>query len=180
MCDGKMREKYNDGCIYLRPMTSADTEDIVRWRNSESVRKNFIYQQMFTRQSHESWLHNVVEKGLAVQMIICDAATDQGLGSVYIRDIDQQHHKGEYGIFIGEEGARGRGIGTRAAKLMIAYGFQELSLHKIFLRVFADNVQAFRSYEKSGFEKEAYLKEEVCIDGIYRDMIWMAILNKEN
>lgn len=173
-----MGNKYGDEYIYLRPMTESDTEDIVRWRNSDAVRTHFIYQELFTKQSHESWLHHVVETGKAAQMIICDATTDQGLGSVYIRDIDHQHHKGEYGIFIGEETARGRGIGTRTAKLMIRYGFEELNLHKIFLRVFADNLQAIGSYEKAGFIKEAYLRDEVCIDGQYRDMILMAIFNK--
>lgn len=73
---------------------------------------------------------------------------DVPVGSVYIRDIDTTHHKGEYGIFIGEAEARGKGIGTRAAKLMTAYAFRELSLHRLFLRVFADNVRAIRSYEK--------------------------------
>lgn len=175
-----MKEIYSDGYIYLRPMSEADTEDIVRWRNSDAVRTHFIYQELFTKQSHENWLHHVVEAGKAVQMIICDAATDRGLGSVYIRDLDHQHHKGEYGIFIGEDAARGRGIGTRAAKLMIRYGFEELNLHKIFLRVFADNPQAIGSYEKAGFVKEAYLRDEVCIDGQYCDMIFMAIFNESD
>ena len=30
---------------------------------------------------------------------------------------------------------------------------------------------------KMGPKKEAYLKDEVCIDGIYRDMVWMSIIN---
>mgnify|MGYP002228263736 CR=1 FL=1 len=60
-----------------------------------------------------------------VQMIICDLANDKPLGSVYIRDIDRHHNKAEYGIFIGEADARGRGVGTAAAKLMLRYCFEE-------------------------------------------------------
>ncbi len=174
-----MQKKYSDGNIYLRPMTYEDTDDIVRWRNQDEVRKNFIYQELFTRQSHENWIRNMVEPGKVVQMMICEEDTDRALGSVYIRDIDRVHQKGEYGIFIGEASARGRGVGAGAAKLMLRYGFEELALHKIFLRVFADNLQAIRSYEKAGFLREAHLKDEVCIDGKYRDMLLMAVIGEE-
>ena len=174
-----MDKKYGDGNVYLRLMNYDDTDDIVRWRNQDEVRKNFIYQELFTRQSHENWIKNMVEPGKVVQMVICDEKTDKPLGSVYIRDIDPVHHKGEYGIFIGEPEARGRGVGTAAAKLMVEYGFSELDLHKIFLRVFADNLRAIRSYEKAGFVREAYLKDEVCIAGKYRDMLLMAVIGED-
>ena len=62
--------------------------------------KNFIYQELFTRQSHEHWIRTHVETGDVVQMIICDLEGDKPLGSVYIRDIDRHHNKAEYGIFI--------------------------------------------------------------------------------
>lgn len=165
--------------IYLRPMTFEDTDLIVAWRNSDSVRKNFIYQALFTRESHENWIHTMVETGRVVQMMICLTESKEAVGSVYIRDIDRQHQKAEYGIFIGKEGCRGRGIGTAAARLMIRYSFEELKLHRLFLRVYADNIQAIRSYEKAGFVREAYLKEDVCIGGVFRDIVLMAVLNEE-
>lgn len=164
--------------IYLRPMTYEDTDLVVKWRNTDAVRKNFIYQALFTRESHENWIKTKVETGEVVQMIICEADTDKPVGSVYIRDIDRNHQKAEYGIFIGEEAARGKGYGTSAARLMIRYSFEELGLHRLFLRVYADNQQAIRSYEKAGFEKEAYLREDVCIDGVFRDIVLMGILNQ--
>ncbi len=165
--------------IYLRPMVEADTDMIVAWRNKPSVRNFFIYQADFTREGHLYWLHEVVEKGHACQMIICDKETDKPLGSVYIRDIDKEHHKGEYGIFIGEEDVRGRGIGTQAARLMIQYGFEVLGLHRIYLRVLAGNKRAIRSYEKAGFQQEGLLHHDVCIHGKYEDIVWMSIVNEE-
>lgn len=163
--------------IYLRPMTYDDTECIVRWRNSDNVRKNFIYQALFTKESHESWIKTMVETGKVVQMMICEISGNKAVGSVYVRDIDAIHHKAEYGIFIGEDNARGKGYGTAAAKLMIRYCFEELKLHRLFLRAYADNMQAIRSYEKAGFVKEACLREDVCIEGEYKDIILMGILN---
>lgn len=163
--------------IYLRLMTYEDTEKIVEWRNSDSVRKRFIYQGLFTKESHENWIKTMVETGKVVQMIICEIGTDKPVGSVYVRDIDNTHHKAEYGIFIGEKDARGKGYGTAAAKLMVRYCFEELALHRLFLRVYAENERAIRSYEKAGFVKEALLRDDVYIDGEYKDIVLMGILN---
>jgi RimJ/RimL family protein N-acetyltransferase len=60
---------------------------------------------------------------------------------------------------------------------MLRYCFCEEKLHRVFLRAFASNSQAIRSYEKAGFEREAYLREDVCIDGQYRDIVLMGILD---
>lgn len=173
-----MREYRDEQAgIYLRPMTYDDTDLIIKWRNSDAVRKNFIYQGLFTRESHENWIRTRVETGEVVQTIICDIATGTPYGSVYIRDIDRHHNKAEYGIFIGEPQARGRGIGTAAARLMLKLCFEELGLHRVYLRALSGNMQAVRSYEKAGFEREGYLKDDVCIDGKYIDIIWMAAIN---
>lgn len=175
------RAVYSDkeAGIFLRKMTWEDTDKIVAWRNSEEVRSRFIYRGTFTREGHENWIRTMVETGKVVQMIICDLETETPLGSVYIRDIDRTHQKAEYGIFIGEESARGRGVGTAAAKLMLKYCFCEEKLHRVFLRAIADNLRAIRSYEKAGFRREALLREDVLLDGEYKDIVLMGILAED-
>lgn len=164
--------------IYLRPMDYADTDNIIRWRNTDFVRRNFIYRKPFTRQGHENWIKTMIDTGKAVQFIICTRKGDEPVGSVYLRDIDRNHNKAEYGIFIGEKQALGKGYGTQAARLMIAYAFGHAGLHKLMLRVLAENRQALRSYEKAGFVQEAYLEDEVFLEGCYKDIIYMAVINR--
>ncbi|MCR4587196.1 MAG: UDP-4-amino-4,6-dideoxy-N-acetyl-beta-L-altrosamine N-acetyltransferase [Lachnospiraceae bacterium] len=161
--------------IYLRPMTVEDTDLIVSWRNNPRVRNNFIYQETFTREIHLNWIKNHVETGDVVQFIICETGTDRPVGSVYFRDISQVHHKAEYGIFIGEDDAIGKGYGSEACKKACIYGFQELKLHKILLRVYAENQPAIASYEKTGFIREGYLRDEVYTQGAFHDIILMGL-----
>ena len=175
------KENYTDQAtgIYLRYMTEMDTDKIVAWRNTESIRSRFIYRGDFTREIHLSWIRNMVDTGKVVQLIICDINTDEALGSVYIRDIDRLHSRAEYGIFIGEPSARGRGVGSAVARLMLKYCFEEEKLHRVYLRVLSDNEAAIGSYQNAGFLKEALLREDVFLDGAYKDVILMGICEKD-
>lgn len=165
--------------LLLRPITFEDTNDIIRWRNKDSVRKKFLDQRPFTVEGHTKWMNEVIKTGKAVQFIICikENGIVRGVGTVFLRDINRKDMKAEYGIFIGEESALGKGVGTDCARAITQYGFSQLKLHKIFLRVLADNEGAIKSYQKAGFMQEAYLKDEVFINGDFKDIILMARIN---
>lgn len=167
--------KEND--IYLRLMTEEDTDTIVAWRNEDFVRENFIYQKPFTREGHLAWIRTQIEPGHVVQFMICKKEDDLPVGSVYFRDIDREHRKAEYGIFIGVKEALGHGIGTQAAELALWYAFEELGLHKVMLRVLATNLRAKRSYEKAGFVEEGRFCDDVYINGQFQDVIFMGMIN---
>ena len=162
--------------VSIRPITYDDTEDIIRWRNSDYVRSRFIDQRLFTKESHEYWLKNFVETGKVAQFIIL--VDDKAVGSVYLRDIDYDKKSAEYGIFIGEESARGKGVGTKSANLILEYAFGELKLEKIFLRVYKDNPGAIKSYEKAGFVDNG-LRESVSVNGISKEVVFMELEKKD-
>lgn len=165
--------------VVLEPITKEHTSLIVKWRNNPKVRYNFIFQELFTDEMHNNWLETKVATGEVVQFIISVKEDGTPIGSVYLRDIDKTNEKAEFGIFIGEDVARGRGYGTEAAKLICQYGFEELGLHKIMLRVFAHNKGAIKAYECAGFKEEAYLRDELKMNGIFEDIIFMALINDE-
>ncbi len=162
--------------VSIRPINYGDTENIIKWRNSDYVRCHFIYQALFTKESHENWMKNMVETGKVAQFIIL--LDSEAVGSVYLRDIDKEEKSAEYGIFIGEENARGKGVGTESARLILKYAFEEAGLEHIFLRVFADNPGAIKSYEKAGFKRNGQI-ENVQIGDHLQEVIFMS-LEKED
>lgn len=164
------------GNVTIRPITYNDTEDIIRWRNSQYVNARFIDHRMFTRESHEAWLKTQVETGRVSQFIIL--LDGKGVGSVYLRDIDRDKKEAEFGIFIGEESARGKGVGTKSAALILEYGFNELNLEKVFLRVYKDNPGAIRSYEKAGFKRTGGA-DKINDNGVIREVIFMELEKKD-
>jgi UDP-4-amino-4,6-dideoxy-N-acetyl-beta-L-altrosamine N-acetyltransferase len=163
--------------IVLRPMTDADTDLIVRWRNQPFVREKMLRRALITTEGHREWIRTMVETGKVVQFIIIEKTNNRPIGSVFLRDVDYEFEKAEFGIFIGEEDALGLGYGTEAAEMMLDYAFKDLRLHKIYLRLLTDNEAAKKSYLKAGFQQEALLQEEVKLDGEFRDVLLMSVIN---
>ena len=169
----------NGGKLSLRPITDADTADIVRWRNDPEVWKYFLFRDPFTPEMHRDWLRNKVETGKVIQYIIVEHESGQSVGSVYFRDVDEKNESAEYGIFIGEPWAKNRGLGTETARLFTAFGLDVLRLHRISLKVLGDNAVARHSYEKAGFQIEGVFRDYVKLDGVFTDVVFMARLAKE-
>ena len=165
--------------LSLRPITDADTADIVRWRNDPEVWKYFLFREPFTPELHRAWLRDKVETGRVIQYIIVEHESGQSVGSVYFRDVDEKNESAEYGIFIGEARARSRGLGTETARLFTAFGLNVLRLHRISLKVLGDNAIARRSYEKAGFRTEGVFRDYVKLNGQYADVVFMALLAEE-
>lgn len=165
--------------VRLRPISHADTADIVRWRNDPKVQQFFIFREPFTREMHENWLNTKVAKGDVIQYMILDKKSGKSVGSVYFRDIDHENESAEYGIFIGEEDYRGKGFGSETAKIFTAFGLDVLRLHRISLRLLAANRIARRSYERAGFVTEGVFSDMVKLDGEFTDIVFMAKLGEE-
>ena len=83
------------------------------------------------------------------------------------------------GIIIGEPEQLGKGYGTEALMLLLGYSFDELNLHRVFLRVVDFNQRAIESYLKCGFSKEGRLRDAIFLDGDYHDVVVMSILEEE-
>ena len=160
--------------VSLRPITEEDFPLVIEWRNKDRIRNNHVYREDFTPEGMKSWKENVLDKGKAVQFIICENDRDgRPVGCIHLRDIDRQEKSAEYGIFIGEEDALGKGYGNEGALLAAEYAKDVMGLNKLILRVFTFNTVAIRSYEHAGFEKIADLSLVECSDGSKDDMILM-------
>ena len=165
--------------IALRPIDASDTEAVIRWRNSPSVKAGLFGQADLTREAHMLWLRTKVEPGLCHQFIVQLTSSGAPLGTVLIKNIEPEHGRAELGIFLGEDSGRGKGYGTEAVRLAVGFAFKTLKLHRVHLQALAFNAQAIACYRKVGFIEEGRLREHYLRDGIYHDVILMAVLNPD-
>jgi UDP-4-amino-4,6-dideoxy-N-acetyl-beta-L-altrosamine N-acetyltransferase len=159
--------------VKLRPIEECDTPNILKWRNSEIVKSNLFGSAELCEETHKNWLTNHVAAGKCVQFII--HAEDTPIGTIFLKNIDRENSKAEFGIFIGEKEAHGKGYGTIAAKLITDFGFRDLALNKIYLLVFEDNKGAIKSYKKVGFTEEGLLRQEYYKNGRFQNVLQMAV-----
>ncbi len=104
--------------------------------------------------------------------------SDRCIGHVGLYCLDQRVRKAEFGIAI-EESQWGKGFGRQAASAALEFGFNELNLNKIDLKVLSTNLRAITLYERMGFRNDGVLREEQFRDGQYVDLLIMSILRRE-
>ena len=164
------------GGLVLRPIRESDTADIIRWRNSPTVRSCFIYQDELTAEHHLAWFHDKVMKGSVVQYLAIERSSELPIGSVYYQHFDDNASRAEFGIFIGEDIARGKGYGSDLCKSFTTFGICELQLHSVYARVLSDNIPSRRIFLRNGYKEEGIARDMVRIGDEYRDVVFYSYI----
>lgn len=73
----------------------------------------------------------------------------------------------------------GHGYGTEALNALVDFGFGELPLERIWLKVYAHNPRAQKTYDKAGFVKEGVMRHARRHRGSFTDSILMSQLRDE-
>jgi RimJ/RimL family protein N-acetyltransferase len=73
----------------------------------------------------------------------------------------------------------GRGFATEIVRALLAFGFGELSAHRIYARVAPENAASSRVLTRHGFRLEGHLRKDTLIRGEWQDSLLYAILEEE-
>jgi ribosomal-protein-alanine N-acetyltransferase len=82
---------------------------------------------------------------------------------------------GSLGYWIGASHA-GRGYMTAAVSALIPYAFATLRLHRLEAACIPTNAASVSLLEKTGFVREGYAREYLCINGLWQDHLLYARL----
>ena len=94
--------------------------------------------------------------------------------------VDAGQHRATYSVGLFVAALRGQGLGREITRLVVAWGFGGLGLHRIELEVLAFNTRAIRCYLACGFHQEGVRREaELYPDG-RKDLISMGLLRSEH
>jgi RimJ/RimL family protein N-acetyltransferase len=98
---------------------------------------------------------------------------DEGfLGFAGFVDLDLEHREGEIGYMVAPA-ARGRGIAPRAVELLTGWGFDELDLIRLELRIDIQNPRSARVAERAGYQRDGVLRNVHFKEGLRCDLaVW--------
>ncbi len=164
--------------VRLRPVTREDLPGIVAWIADPEVRRFLGFYRPVSLADEEHWLEGLGKAG-DQEVFAIETLEGRHIGNTGLHRIHPRYRSAEAGIFIGERDFWGKGYGTDAMRLLLAFGFDQLNLHRVCLHVYAGNHRAQRSYEKCGFVREGVLREAVYKDGRYDDIVVMGILQSQ-
>ena len=162
--------------IRLRPLEREDLTFVHQLDNNANVMRYWLEEpyETFTELTHlyDEHIHDQRERRFVIE------ANDDKAGLVELVEIDHVHRRAEFQIIVAPD-HQGRGIATRATELAMEYGFSTLNLYKIYLIVDVENTSARHVYEKLGFQAEGVLRHEFFVNGAYRDVTRMCVLQPD-
>jgi ribosomal protein S18 acetylase RimI-like enzyme len=85
-----------------------------------------------------------------------------------------QAHRGVFGVGLLPQ-FRGQGIGTKLTEKALAAA-RAFGLHRVELTVREHNTGAIELYKKAGFAIEGVQRDAVLVDGVYEDVVCMAVV----
>ena len=111
-----------------------------------------------------------------------DLRTDQGYAFLIIRSSDNTlvggltlanirrgvAQAGSIGYWMGRPFVR-QGYMTAAVRAIVPFAFASLRLHRLEAACIPTNAGSIRLLEKTGFVREGYAREYLCINGIWQD-----------
>lgn len=168
--------------IYLSPKGTSEEEiqKFTEWMNDFQVTDYTGRSgQIVTLDSEKEFLEKAAQNKENKNFNIIEINSNKLIGTIGLERFNWINRSAVLGIFIGDENFRNNGLGTEAINLLLEYGFKYLNLHSIKLTLFSVNERAHKCYLKCGFKDTGYSREQIFINGMYYDKLYMDILESE-
>jgi [ribosomal protein S5]-alanine N-acetyltransferase len=124
-----------------------------------------------------------------IRRYVEDLRADQGYAFLIIRSADNAlvggltianvrrgvAQAGSLGYWMGQPFAR-QGYMTAAVRAVVPFAFTTLRLHRLEAACIPTNTGSIRLLENTGFVREGYAREYLCIDGVWQDHLLYARL----
>jgi RimJ/RimL family protein N-acetyltransferase/8-oxo-dGTP pyrophosphatase MutT (NUDIX family) len=149
----------SDGEVTLRPWTFDDVED-ARLQHDEELAYWFGFPEVVpTADRQRAAIRRWHEAYAAGRSTVNFLVEHQGsvAGTVEVRQLGDRKGELSWAVFADH---RGRGLGTRAVRLLIDYCFTELSLQRVSARVEVGNLASLRTAARAGLRREGVARSD--------------------
>ncbi len=140
----------------LRAVEPADAEAAFRWVNDPEVTEHLSLRYPLSMTTEHAWAERAAGPPGFRNAVFSIETLDDGalIGTCGLHGQTPEDRVSELGVNIGERERWGRGYGFDALRTLITFGFRELNLRRIFLRVDENHPRGIALYEKLGFQHE--------------------------
>jgi RimJ/RimL family protein N-acetyltransferase len=171
----------SDGSIRLRLRADSDTPAIVAACQDPEIPRWTRVPDSYDEAAAAEWAvesGRQQESGEGLHLVIADAGSDDFLGSIGVHNVNRTEGRCDIGYFLARE-ARGRGVMTRAVRLLAEWAFQSLPVERIEITIEPANAASRAVAERAGFTFEGVMRSHTLIKGRRRDMAMYSLLRHE-
>jgi len=157
--------------LYLRPIAIADAEALFEARGDAEVMRYWDWPPQDSADAVRAVFAAHVpepDRGTILWWAVALSADGPAIGECDLSEIDRHHARAEVGFLFARR-HWGKGYAREAMEAVIAYGFGELGLERLWARFHDGNDASRRLLERLGFTYEGTLKGHVVRDGARRD-----------
>jgi RimJ/RimL family protein N-acetyltransferase len=169
--------------VWLRPIEPSELVEGVDKASDATIAHFAGFKSPLSRAGAQQFANKLNEPGGRqpswMLFNIIPLGEQKTIGTVGFRDIDQLNGSAELTILLDDRHILGKGFGTDAVNVLCDFGFGELRLERVMLRVFDYNTRAIRSYEKSGFRTDALTRKSRFHRGVHHDVLVMSIIRED-
>ena len=165
--------------IYLRPLEKEDLILRPKWFNDSEINRMLLISIPIGYAQTLQWFEKSIKDSSKLDLSICDSSSDKVIGMTGLLKINHLHQNAQFYITIGEKEYWGKKIPDEVIPLVLAHGFTELNLIKIYLWTINDNDRARKVYERNGFVLEAVMKKHYFCRSMHQDLYQHAVLKED-
>lgn len=159
---------------HIRPVSSADLERMLVWRNQPQVRAYMLTQHEISLEEHQQWFERCSKDPSRRLMIVEEGG--RPLGFVGFSGVEAGA-VATWGFYAAPEVVKG--AGTKLGLTALGFAFGELLLYKVCGQALAFNEASIRMHQKIGFRQEGVLRGQHKINENYHDIICFGLLREE-
>lgn len=139
--------------VYLRAVERADLDAYALWSRRETETAFLLGRHVDSAVEMAAEWSDAEKQALPawVMFSVCLRDGDTFIGGVDLFDIDYQNRFAETGSFFHRPEDRGKGYGSEAKHLLLAYAFDHLGLHSVQSRVLFSNTRSAAALRKQGY-----------------------------
>ncbi len=166
--------------LHLRRLVKEDVNEVFALRSDKEVMKYIPRPLVKTKEDaleHIAMIDAKIENNEGINWAITLKDNPKLIGIIGHYRIKPEHFRAEIGYMLLPE-YYGKGIIAEAIKETLKYGFEIMKLHSIEAIIDPENLASESVLQKSGFVKEAHLKENEYYEGRFLDTVIYSILNK--
>jgi UDP-4-amino-4,6-dideoxy-N-acetyl-beta-L-altrosamine N-acetyltransferase len=150
----------------LRPLNENDLDMVLRWRNSDRIRKASHQQELISEEEHQNWFRSL-KSDPTKKSFVFETGT-RPLGIVHFTKIDIPNKSCRWGFYLGEENLPARS-GTTMAEHAINLAFEKFGVERIDAEALRSNPRSLDFHLKLGFKLQTEYKDYVCLSLMIRD-----------